>query len=169
MKAIAVKKSFGAKESLKNSDFSFEPETRTWMRDFASKEEFDTWYVEKFTHETWAGRKGARFNREVIFEFAYNDEEYVKILSKIPPKIELPTLDKAIELVHNGEIENFKFTINGWTSILNGVEYIINGKTYNIPEIRKLSPKAYEEANELERYIAKQYISYLQHKKCNPY
>lgn len=165
MKAIAIKKSFNSKESLKTHDFSFDFGSRTWSKDFESRESFDSWYSEKFTSGSWAGKKGARFNREVIFEFAENDEEYAKIISKIPSKIEVPTLEEAIELVHNGEIENLEININGWKTVLNGFEYEIEGITYNISKIRIMSPEAEKEAIKLEILIAKQYISYLLNKK----
>lgn len=83
--------------------------------------------------------------------------------------ITVPTLEEAIELVHNGKIQDFEFTLNGWTATLNGFEYSINGQTYNIPELRKISPEADEEANKVERLIANQYVSYMERQKTTPY
>ena len=54
--------------------------------------------------------------------------------------IAVPTLEQAIELVHTGKIHDFNFEINGWNAKLNGFEYVVNGTTYNVPELRKISP-----------------------------
>lgn len=59
--------------------------------------------------------------------------------------------------------------MNGWTALLNGFEYVIDGMTYNIPELRKISPEADQEANRLEEHIAKQYMSYMEMKLAAPY
>lgn len=41
--------------------------------------------------------------------------------------------------------------------------------TYNIPELRKISPEADNEANRLEEHIAKQYVAYMERQKAAPY
>lgn len=60
--------------------------------------------------------------------------------------IAVPTLEQAIELVHTGKIHDFNFEINGWNAKLNGFEYVVNGTTYNVPELRKISPDTNREA-----------------------
>ena len=82
--------------------------------------------------------------------------------------IAVPTLEQAIELVHTGKIYNFNFEINGWNARLNGFEYVVNGTTYNIPELRKISPDADREADRLEEHIAKQYVAYMEREKTAP-
>lgn len=167
MKAIAIKNTFNAKESLKNQDFSYDPETKTWSKNFESREDFENWFSEIFTNVTYSGRKQSKFNSAVVFEFIEDDQDIPEILSKKSIEIVVPTLDEAIELVHDGKILNFKFQMNGWDSVLNGFEYAIDGKIYNIPEIRKISQEADRQADEVEMLIAKQYISCIERQK-NP-
>ena len=80
-----------------------------------------------------------------------------------------PTLEQAIELVHTGKIHDFNFEINGWNAKLNGFEYVVNGTTYNVPELRKISPDTNREADRLEAHIAKQYVAYMERQKAAPY
>lgn len=68
MIASAIKNSYNSKESLKHAGFTFNTITKSWDKEFSSKEEFDVWYNNKFTDVTYAGRKGARINSEVIFD-----------------------------------------------------------------------------------------------------
>ncbi len=82
--------------------------------------------------------------------------------------IVVPTLEEAIELVHTGKIFDFKFEINGWYTTLNGFEYVIDRTTYNMPELRKISPEADQEVNRLEEHIAKQYVAYMEREKTAP-
>ena len=81
----------------------------------------------------------------------------------------VPTLEEAIELVHTGKISDFEFEVNGWTATLNGFAYVVDGTTYNIPELRKISPEADREADRLEAHIAKQYVAYMERQKAAPY
>lgn len=83
--------------------------------------------------------------------------------------IAVPTLEQAIELVHTGKIHDFNFEINGWNAKLNGFEYVVNGTTYNVPELRKISPDTNREADRLEAHIAKQYVAYIERQKAAPY
>ena len=71
--------------------------------------------------------------------------------------IAVPTLEQAIELVHTGKIHDFNF------------EYVVNGTTYNVPELRKISPDTNREADRLEAHIAKQYVAYMERQKAAPY
>ena len=159
MKAIAVKNTFNAKESLKNQGFVYDSSTKTWSKDFASQAEFDEFY----SNFTYSGRRQSKFNSEVVFEFVENEPE------KLEEEATVPTLEEAVELVHTGKIFDFKFEINGWTAALNGFEYVVEGMTYNIPELRKISPEANNEANRLEEHIAKQYVAYMERQKAAPY
>lgn len=168
MKAIAVKNTFNAKESLKNQGFVFEAETKTWSKDFTSQAEFDEFYS-NFTSATYSGRRQSKFNAEVVFEFVENKPEVSEMESENSSKIEVLDMEEVIELVHTGKIQNFDFTLNGWTATLNGFDYVIDGKTYNIPQIRQISPEADQEANEVERLIAKQYVSYIERRKTAPH
>lgn len=129
MKAIAVKNTFNAKESLKIQGFVYDPSTKTWAKDFSSQSEFDEFYS-TFTSATYSGRKQSKFNSAVVFEFVENELENSEVESKKSSKIVVPTLDEAIELVHAGKIYNFNFELNGWNATLNGFEYVINGITY---------------------------------------
>ena len=52
---------------------------------------------------------------------------------------------------------------------LNGFEYVVNGTTYNVPELRKISPDTNREADRLEAHIAKQYVAYMERQKAAPY
>lgn len=168
MKAIAVKNTFNAKESLKNQGFIFDPETKTWSKDFASQAEFDEFYS-YFTSACKSGRRQSKFNTAVVFEFVENEPETLEIESEKSSEIVVPTLEEAVELVHTGKIQNFDFSLNGWTATLNGFDYVIDGNTYNISELRKISPEADEQANEVERLIANQYVSYMERQKTAPY
>lgn len=169
MKAIAVKNTFNAKESLKNQGFVYDPATKTWSKDFDSKSEFDEFYS-NFTSACYSGRRQSKFNAAVVFEFVENEPEKQEEEKKEEKEEEtVPTLEEAIELVHTGKISDFKFEVNGWTALLNGFEYVIDGITYNIPELRKISPEADQEANRLEEHIAKQYMSYMEMKLAAPY
>lgn len=163
MKAIAVKNTFNAKESLKNQGFVYDPSTKTWSKDFASHAEFDEFYS-NFTSVCYSGRRQSKFNSEVVFEFVENEPEKLE-----EEETTVPTLEEAVELVHTGKISNFEFEVNGWTATLNGFEYVIDGMTYNIPELRKISPEADNEANRLEEHIAKQYVAYMERQKAAPY
>lgn len=165
MKAIAVKNTFNAKESLKNQGFVYDPSTKTWSKDFASQAEFDEFYS-NFTSVCYSGRRQSKFNSEVVFEFAENDPEKQEE-ETVPTTV--PTLEEAVELVHTGKINNFEFEVNGWTALLNGFEYAVDGTIYNIPELRKISPEADQEANRLEEHIAKQYVAYMERKQAAPY
>lgn len=159
MKAIAIKKTFNAKESLKNQGFVYDSSTKTWSKDFASQAEFDEFYS-NFISACYSGRKQSKFNAEVVFEFVENEPSEIE--DENSSEIAVPTLEEAIELIHTGKIQDFDFTLNGWDATLNGSAYIIDGTTYNIPELRKISPEADQEANEVEKIIAKQYISYIE-------
>lgn len=163
MKAIAVKNTFNAKESLKIQGFVYDPATKTWSKDFDSKSEFDEFYS-NFTSACYSGRRQSKFNSEVVFEFVENEPEKQEEEETI-----VPTLEEAVELVHTGKISDFEFEVNGWTATLNGFEYTVEGMTYNIPELRKISPEADNEANRLEEHIAKQYMSYMEMKLAAPY
>lgn len=163
MKAIAVKNTFNAKESLKNQGFVYDPSTKTWAKGFASQAEFDEFYS-NFTSACYSGRRQSKFNSEVVFEFVENEPEKLE-----EEETTVPTLEEAVELVHTGKISNFEFEVNGWTATLNGFEYVIDGMTYNIPELRKISPEADNEANRLEEHIAKQYVAYMERQKAAPY
>lgn len=165
MKAIAVKNTFNAKESLKIQGFVYDPATKTWSKDFDSQAEFDEFYS-NFTSACYSGRRQSKFNAAVVFEFVENEPEKQEEEKK---EETVPTLKEAVELVHTGKISDFKFEVNGWTALLNGFEYIIDGMTYNIPELRKISPEADQEANRLEEHIAKQYVAYMERQKTAPY
>lgn len=161
MKVIAVKNAFNAKESLKNQGFVYDPSTKTWSKDFASQAEFDEFYS-NFTSACYSGRRQSNFNSAVVFEFVENE----------PGKQEeetVPTLEQAQWLVHTGKIHDFNFEINGWNAKLNGFEYVVNGTTYNVPELRKISPDTNREADRLEAHIAKQYVAYMERQKAAPY
>lgn len=162
MKAIAVKNTFNAKESLKNQGFVYDPSTKTWSKDFDSQAEFDEFYS-NFTSACYSGRRQSKFNSAVVFEFVENESE------KQEEETTVPTLEEAIELVHTGKISDFEFEVNGWTATLNGFAYVVNGTTYNIPELRKISPEADREADRLEEHIAKQYVVYTERQKTAPY
>ena len=162
MKAIAVKNTFNAKESLKNQGFVYDSSTKTWSKDFDSQAEFDEFYS-NFTSACYSGRRQSKFNSEVVFEFVENEPE------KLVEEATVPTLDEAVELVRTGKISDFEFEVNGWTATLNGFEYVVEGMTYNIPELRKISPEANNEANRLEEHIAKQYVAYMERQKAAPY
>ena len=144
MKAIAVKNTFNAKESLKNQGFVYDSSTKTWSKDFDSQAEFDEFYS-NFTSACYSGRRQSKFNSEVVFEFVENEPE------KLVEEATVPTLEEAVELVRTGKISDFEFEVNGWTATLNGFEYVVEGMTYNIPELRKISPEANNEANRLEQ------------------
>lgn len=163
MKAIAVKNTFNAKESLKNQGFVYDPSTKTWAKDFASQAEFDEFYS-NFTSACYSGRRQSNFNSEVVFEFVENEPEKLE-----EEETTVPTLEEAVELVHTGKISNFEFEVNGWTATLNGFAYVVDGTTYNIPELRKISPEADREADRLEAHIAKQYVAYMERQKAAPY
>lgn len=163
MKAIAVKNTFNAKESLKNQGFVYDPSTKTWAKGFASQAEFDEFYS-NFTSACYSGRRQSKFNSEVVFEFVENEPEKLE-----EEETTVPTLEEAVELVHTGKIFDFKFEINDWTATLNGFEYVVDGTIYNIPELRKISPEADNEANRLEEHIAKQYVAYMERQKAAPY
>ena len=163
MKAIAVKNTFNAKESLKNQGFVYDPSTKTWSKDFASQAEFDEFYS-NFTSVCYSGRRQSKFNSEVVFEFVENEPEKLE-----EEETTVPTLEEAVELVHTGKISDFEFEVNGWTATLNGFEYAVDGTIYNIPELRKISPEADQEANRLEEHIAKQYVAYMERQKTAPY
>ena len=84
--------------------------------------------------------------------------------------IAVPTLEQAIELVHTGKSSRFQL----WDKrlecqIWNGFEYVVNGTTYNVPELRKISPDTNREADRLEAHIAKQYVAYMERQKAAPY
>ena len=162
MKAIAVKNTFNAKESLKNQGFVYDSSTKTWSKDFDSQAEFDEFYS-NFTSACYSGRRQSKFNSEVVFEFVENEPE------KLVEEATVPTLEEAVELVRTGKISDFEFEVNGWTATLNGFEYVVEGMTYNIPELRKISPEANNEANRLEEHIAKQYVAYMERQKAAPY
>ena len=159
MKAIAVKNTFNAKESLKNQGFVYDSSTKTWSKDFDSQAEFDEFYS-NFTSACYSGRRQSKFNSEVVFEFVENEPE------KLVEEATVPTLEEAVELVRTGKISDFEFEVNGWTATLNGFEYVVEGMTYNIPELRKISPEANNEANRLEEHIAKQYVAYMERQKA---
>jgi hypothetical protein len=161
MKAIAVKNTFNAKESLKNQGFVYDPSTKTWSKDFASQAEFDEFYS-NFKSACYSGRRQSKFNSAVVFEFAENEPEKQE-------EETVPTLEEAIELVHTGKISDFEFEVNGWTATLNGFAYVVDGTTYNMPELRKISPEADREADRLEAHIAKQYVAYMERQKAAPY
>lgn len=162
MKAIAVKNTFNAKESLKNQGFVYDSSTKTWSKDFDSQAEFDEFYS-NFTSVCYSGRRQSKFNAAVVFEFVENEPE------KQEEEVTVPTLEEAVELVHTGKISDFEFEVNGWTATLNGFEYVVDGTIYNIHELRKISPEADNEANRLEEHIAKQYVAYMERQKAAPY
>ena len=166
MKAIAVKNTFNAKESLKNQGFVYDPSTKTWSKDFDSQAEFDEFYS-NFTSACYSGRRQSKFNAAVVFEFVENEPEKHEEEEKKEETV--PTLEEAVELVHTGKISDFEFEVNGWTATLNGFEYTVEGTTYNIPELRKISPEANNEVNRLEEHIAKQYVAYMEREKTAPY
>lgn len=170
MKAIAVKNSYNAKESLKLVGFTFDAKSRTWSKDFESKEEFDSWYNEKFTSATCAGRRQSRFNSEVVFEFVEDEATEVEIKEAQPKKIEIPTEEEAITMVENGEINNFTFYCGDYKACLNGYYITAYGQTTpasDFREIRKISEEAKQQVDQAVLLAAKAYITHVRCLKFN--
>lgn len=164
MKAIAVKNSYNAKESLKLAGFTFDPESKTWSKDFESKEAFDAWYNDQFTSAAHAGRKQSRFNSEVVFEFAENKEEVTAICEKQPQKIEIPTEEEAIAMVENGEIHDLTVYLGDNKAYLNGYYFTAvgqSGPVSDFREIRKVSEEAKQQVDQAVLLAAKAYISHI--------
>lgn len=164
MKAIAVKNSYNAKESLKLAGFTFDPESKTWSKDFESKETFDAWYNDQFISASHAGRRQSRFNSEVVFDFVENKEEATATSENRSTTIEIPTEEEAITLVENGEINNLTFYLGDNKVCLNG--YYITAEGQDAPatdfrEVRKICEEAKQQVDQAVLFAAKAYINHI--------
>lgn len=83
MKAIATN-SYESRIELKDAGFTFDKELKAWVKEFASKEEFENWYNKEFTNPTYIGRKAARYTVNVKFE----------LIEEVATS-ELPLIDQA--------------------------------------------------------------------------
>ena len=164
MKAITVKNSYNAKESLKLAGFAFNSESKTWSKDFESKEAFDAWYNDQFTSATYSGRRQSRFNSEVVFEFVENKEEATATSENQATTIEIPTEEEAITMVENGKIIDLTFYLGDNKVCLNG--YYITAEGQSAPasdfrEVRKICEEAKQQVDQAVLLAAKAYINHL--------
>lgn len=61
-------KTFLSKETLKVSNFVYDPASKSWSREFNSIEEFQDWEENKFRSPSYAGRRQAiKFNSQTSF------------------------------------------------------------------------------------------------------
>ena len=92
-------KTYNSKEALKMEGFSFDPEMKTWYKEYESKEEFDKFINEKFLNPTYS-RKGARENKAVKFEVEEEEANEEVAESKETMTVE-EAVEKAYEIAPN--------------------------------------------------------------------
>ena len=144
MKAIAVKNTFNAKESLKNQGFVYDPSTKTWSKDFASQAEFDEFYS-NFTSASYSGRRQSKFNSAVVFEFVENEPEVsesVKVDSNTSDSetIVIPSEEEVVKMIKAGEIKDFHFSLGRYKTVLDGyVMYMEEGGKISAEHEKNLS------------------------------
>lgn len=167
MKAIAVKNTFNAKESLKNQGFVYDPSTKTWSKDFASQAEFDEFYS-NFTSASYSGRRQSKFNSAVVFEFVENEPEVsesVKVDSNTSDSetIVIPSEEEVVRMIKAGEIKDFHFSLGRYKTVLDGyVMYMEEGgNTIDIREAGKISAEHEKNLSMIINQTAKAYITRL--------
>ena len=166
MKAIAVKNTFNAKESLKNQGFIFDSATKTWSKDFDSEAEYDEFYS-NFTSVNYSGRKQSKFNAAVVFEFVENKPEVSEELA--PSKVSesettvIPSMEEAVKMIKAGEIKDFHFSLGRYKTVLDG--YVMfteeGGNTIDIREAGKISAEHEKNLAMIINQTAKAYITRL--------
>lgn len=155
MKAIAIKNSYNAKESLKLAGFIFDSETKTWAKDFESKEEFDQWYNDRFTDVSKAGRRQSKFNAQVVFDFFEKPEE---IVIEKKEKVTIPSKEETIKMIKSGEAKELKFKLDGHAVELNGYILTACGNNLDIREVGKISEEASRQVDAAIEIAAQMYI-----------
>jgi hypothetical protein len=96
VRTTADSKTYNSKDALKMEGFTFDPETKTWSKEYESKEAFDKFETEKFRNPTYS-RKGARENAAVKFEIeTMTIDEAVEKAYEIAPNKEQYKNDEAL-------------------------------------------------------------------------
>ena len=167
MKAIAVKNTFNAKESLKIQGFVYDPSTKTWSKDFSSQSEFDEFYS-NFTSAAYSGRKKCKFNAAVVFEFVENKPEVSESVkadsnTSYEETIVIPSEEEVVKMIKAGEIKDFKLSLGRYKTVLNGyVMYMEEGgNTIDIREVGKISAEHEKNLSMIIDQTAKAYINRL--------
>lgn len=125
MKAIATN-SYESRIELKDAGFTFDKELKAWVKEFASKEEFENWYNKEFTNPTYIGRKAARYTVNVKFELI---EE---VVAKEDTIEELPLIDQATKEILIEKLNNLPVKEEHKEHIVSLIEKFVKSidKTY---------------------------------------